>query len=169
MIKRLIRQNEEQSLARLAIVLPLASLCYWIPTVVVLAPLQLFLREEICGVVLLVFFMAWPVYIGVLWFRAIKVIRQAKVRETSPAIFHVLQIFSIVWAICAIFPRDLGWDFLTQWLAIMDVALAIFYLSYFLLALVTLTKIPWHATTGCGIVFLSLIYATSHNPFHNFP
>ena len=47
----------------------------------------------------------------------------------------------------------------------MDVALATFYVSYFVLALFTLTKISWHAITGFGVVLLSLSYARFDNPF----
>jgi hypothetical protein len=165
MIKRLIKQNEKQNLAWLAIVLPLASLCFWIPSALVLAPLQFFLPEHAYEVLLLIFLVAWTGYVMAIWLRAIKVIKEAKIREVSPGIFHFLQVLGVVLFGANILAKGEDKNFFFQWVVCMDVALAIFYLSYFLLAIFTLTKIPWHAITGLGIVFLSLMYAAFHNPF----
>mgnify|MGYP001555020477 CR=1 FL=1 len=90
MIKQLIKESEEQNLAWLAIVVPLASLGFWIPGVLVLAPFQYFLPESACELLLLVLLLVWLVYVAAIWFRAIKVIRQAKIREVSPGVFHLL-------------------------------------------------------------------------------
>lgn len=165
MIKRLIKENEEQNLARLAIVAPLASFGFWIPGVLVLAPLQYFLPESACELLLLVLFLVWLVYVAAIWLRAVKVIRLAKVREVSPGVFHLLQVASLVLAGANLIVRGADWRFLLQWMVCMDVALVTFYLSYLLLAWLSWTKIPWHAIGGFGIVVLSIFIATFHNPF----
>ncbi|HEX4349002.1 MAG TPA: hypothetical protein VH251_01375 [Verrucomicrobiae bacterium] len=165
MIKWLVKEGEEQDLAWLAMVLPLASLCLWIPGVLVLVPLQFFLSEQACGLMLLALLVGWAVFVLFIWVRAVKIIRQAKVREVSPWIFHLLQGVALLLVAVNILVKRLAWSFFPQWIVCMDVALAIFYVSYFLLALTTRTKIPWHAAAGFGMVCLSLAVATMHNPF----
>ena len=165
MIKWLVKEGEEQDLAWLAIVLPLASLCLWIPGILVLAPLRFFLPEQACGLVLLAFLVGWAVFVFSMWRQAIKILQQAKVCRVSPWVFHLLQWLSFLLIAANILIKQWAWSLFFQWVVCMDIALATFYVSYFLLALTTRTKIPWHAATGFGIVCLSLAVATMHNPF----
>jgi hypothetical protein len=165
MIKWLIKENEELSLAWLAVVLPLASLAFWIPGVLILAPLQCFLPENICELAILLFLVGWLVFMATIWFRGTRAARQAKVRAVSPRIFHWLQGLGLVLMGANLLARGEALTSFFQWVDCMDVALAIFYVSYFLLALVTLTKVPWHAVTGIGIVLCSLVWEVFHNPF----
>lgn len=165
MIKWLIKENEELSLAWLAVVLPLASLVFWIPGVLILAPLQFFLPEHICELALLFFLAGWLVFVATIWSKGARAARRAKVREVSPRIFHWLQVLGLALMGANLMARREDLTSFFQWVACMDVALAVFYVSYFLLALVTLTKVPWHAVTGIAVVLCSLVWEVFHNPF----
>src|SRR5215469_18467400 len=123
MIRWLIKRDEEVSLAWFAIVLPITCLSFWIPGVIVLAPLQLFLSERVCGLILLIFLAAWLVFVITIWLRAIKVVRQAKVRNVAPGVFHLLQGLGLVLVGANILMRCVDWNFFLQWLVCMDIAL----------------------------------------------
>lgn len=166
MISLLIKSGEEQNLAKLSVVLPLATMmCLLLPGTLIIAPLQLFLPEQFCLLVLFVFLIAWFVFVVAMWIRAIKLIRLAHVRNVSTVVFHLLQIGGIILGGMRIFFAQENWNFFFMWLVCLDVALVAFYLSYFTLATCTFTKIPWHAVTGFLIVCLTLDYEFAHNPF----
>lgn len=165
MIRWFIKPGEKQNLAWLAIVLPLAGLGFWIPGVVVLSPLLLFTNEQIGGLGGLLLSIVWVWWMIALWWRAIKVIRAARIKEVSPEVFHGLQIFALVSAGADLLVKGGNWNLFFQWVACMEVAVAAFYFSFFLLALLTWTKVPWHSATGFGIVLLALIFEMHHNPF----
>jgi TM2 domain-containing membrane protein YozV len=161
----LVKEDVEQSLTRLAVVLPLASMCFWIPGTIVLGILQLILSEPAKTAVLIILLIGWLIFIVTLWLRAVRVIRKARVRQVSPQVFHRVQIFGIIFFGANLWIKDGSWTLFFQWVLCMDVALATFYISYFLLALLTCTKIPWNAVTGFGFVFLALVFEIRHNPF----
>jgi hypothetical protein len=166
MITWFIKPGEKQNLAWLAIVLPLAGLGFWIPGVVVLSPLLLFTNEQIGGLGGLLLSILWVWWMIALWCRAIKVVREARTKEASPKNFHGLQVFALLSFGADLLAKGGDWLMFLQWVVCMDVAVAVFYFSFFLLALLTWTKVPWHTATGFGIVLLALIFEMCHNPFH---
>jgi hypothetical protein len=162
---QLFKPNEEQDLARMAVILPLLSLLSLMLPAALLSFLGFFLPERVCKLILIFFLLAWLFWVVALWLRAVKIVRQAKTRKVSQVAFHVLQAFGIIYMGLNFYVRGERWMYFSCWLVCLDVALAVFYLSYFLLAMFSGTKIPWHAASGFGIVCLSLIYASYHNPF----
>jgi hypothetical protein len=164
-IERLFPVNEEQDRARLSILLPLSCVGFWIPAVVILAPSQFFLPERIFEFVFVIVLIVWLAFVVRIWQHSIRILKRAKVREVSPGNFHLLQGVGLAMVGAKVFVKGEDWQFFFQWVVCMDVALATFYISYFLLAWSTLIRIPWSAITGFGLVVLSLGYATFDNPF----
>ena len=162
---QLFKPNEEQDLARMAVILPFLSLMSLVLPAALLSLPGLFLPENVYELILIFFLLAWLYWVAALWLRAVKIVRQAQTRKVSPAAFHVLQAFGIIYMGLNFYVRGERWMYFSCWLICLDVALAVFYLSYFILALFAWIKIPWHAASGFGIVCLSLIYASYHNPF----
>jgi hypothetical protein len=161
-ITHFIKPSDEQDLARCAIIFPLfVGLSLLVPLA---AGSLLHFFFPIIPTALafgtpFALWVAWTLFSG---FQVIRLIRASPVRRVSPAVFHSIQVFTVIVFIShGLLYRNLTQFDLSIWLIVFEFALLVFFISYFLLAAFTRTPIPWHAFTGFFIVCASLYFSLS--------
>ncbi len=154
MIERFVRPARRRNLAQCAVIFPLFTGLAIVVPLFLYAAWCAWLPPNASGWLRGVPFWLWMVWVVAQWLTLVRLVRAEPERTTKVGVFHSIQVVCLVFFALHLLATTggLNQQFLTIWGICVEVAMVVFFVNYFLLALWTRTRMPWHAATAFASV-----------------